>query len=365
MSKRAHRIRRIGVLTAGGDAPGLNAVIRGVVKSAVLAHGLVVVGIRDGFEGLLRADGFVPLGLADVRGILPRGGTILGTRNTGEFHVFFERGVPEARRQKLLDRGIRALRRRGIDALIAVGGDGTQSLALRFHEAGFPIVGVPKTIDNDLSATDYTFGFDTAVQTATDALDRLTTTAESHDRVMILEVMGRDAGWIAIAAGLAGAADILLLPEIPFRIDRVAAHIRRRERTGAHFHLVVVAEGARPVGGRVHMQAAGRGHKRLGGIAAWLTAELQRHLPNEVRHTVLGHIQRGGTPTAFDRILGSRFGAFAVQMAVDGRFGEMVCLRTPNLAGVPIAKAVGRYHTIDPGSDLVAAARALGLSFGD
>lgn len=362
-AKRA--VKRIGVLTAGGDAPGLNAVLRAVVKTAILAHGLEVVGIRDGFEGLLRPDGFVPLGLKDVRGVLPRGGTILGTRNVGAFHIFFEKGVTEARKKALLRRGVAALRKRRIDALLVVGGDGSQSVALRFHEAGFPVVGIPKTIDNDLSSTDYTFGFDTAVQTATSALDRLTTTAESHDRVMILEVMGRDAGWIALSAGMAGAADILLIPEIPFRLDRIAAHIRRRERTGANFHLVVVAEGARPVGGHVHMQASGHGQKRLGGIASWLTTELQHILPNEVRATVLGHIQRGGTPTAFDRILGSRFGAYAVRMAVEGRFGRMVCLKTPDLTCVPIADAIGQYHTIDPQSDLVRTARALGLSFGD
>ncbi len=364
-TKSQQCVKTLGVLTAGGDAPGLNAVIRGVVKTAILAHDLKVIGIRDGFEGLLAPDGFVSLDLSSVRGILPRGGTILGTRNVGQFHIFFEEDIPETARQELLDRGIAALRQNGIDALIAIGGDGSQSVARRFHDAGFPVIGVPKTIDNDLWATDYTFGFDTAVQTATDALDRLTTTAESHDRVMILEVMGRDAGWIALSAGLAGAADILLIPEIPFHVDRIAAHINRREGTGANYHLIVVAEGAYPAGGHVHMQAAGQGHKRLGGIATWLAEELQKRIPNEVRFTVLGHIQRGGTPTSFDRILASRFGAYAVRMAVEGRFGEMVCLRTPNLTSVPIADAIGRYKTVDLDSDLIQSARALGLSLGD
>lgn len=356
-------VRRLGVLTSGGDAPGLNAVIRGLVKAAILEHGLEVVGIRDGFEGLLTKNRFMPLTLSSVRGILPRGGTILGTRNTGRFSIFFEDGTA-AETRRLIRAAIANLRRQKVDVLVVIGGEGSLAVAQAFHEAGFPVVGVPKTIDNDLSATDYTFGYDTAIDTATYALDRLTTTAESHDRVMILEVMGRNAGWIALGAGLAGAADIILIPEIPFRLPEVIRHIRLRESTGARFHLIVVAEGACPAGKARQYYETARGEKRLGGIAAWLTVELGKKISNEVRYTVLGHLQRGGSPSAFDRILASRFGAYAARIAHAGLFGEMVCLRTPDLRSVPIRDAIRTYNFVAPDSDVIRSAQAMGISFG-
>ena len=358
------RVRRVGILTAGGDAPGLNAVIRGIVKAAILKHKIEVTGITDGFEGLLMKDGFSPLSLAGVRGILPRGGTIIGTRNTGKFDPFF-RDAPESARARIMRAAIASLKRNRIDCLITIGGEGTLSVAQKFHEAGFPTIGVPKTIDNDLSATDYTFGFATAVQTSSDALDRLTTTAESHDRVMILEVMGRNAGWIALSSGIAGGADIILIPEIPFSVEKVVRHIKLRESTGATAHIIVVAEGARPRDKACLYYTASGGKKRLGGIAAWLADELSGRIRNEVRPTVLGHIQRGGTPTAFDRILGSRFGAHAVEMAMKNKFGEMVCLRTPKISSVPIADAIKVYNIVDPGEGMIRSARAIGLAFGD
>jgi ATP-dependent phosphofructokinase / diphosphate-dependent phosphofructokinase len=361
---RTKKVRRLGVLTSGGDAPGLNAVIRGLVKVATFEHGVEVLGIRDGFEGLLTKENFTPLYLSSVRGLLPRGGTILGTRNAGRFSIFFE-GGSAATKSRLIRTAVAKLRRHMIDALVVVGGEGSLAVAQAFHEAGFPIVGVPKTIDNDLSATDYTFGYDTAVNTATDALDRLTTTAQSHDRVMILEVMGRHAGWIALGAGLAGGADIILIPEVPFRVAGIARHIRLRASTGARFHLIVVAEGARPAGAARHYYETAHGQKRLGGIAAWLTAELGKKIPNEVRATVLGHIQRGGSPSAFDRVLASRFGAYAAQLAVAGIFGEMVCLRTPDLRSVPIRDAIKTYNVVDPDADIMRSARAMGISFGE
>jgi len=359
------KIKRIGVLTSGGDAPGLNGVIRAVVKTAILKYKLEVVGIREGYEGLLMKDGFIPLTLRSVRGILPRGGTIIGTRNTGKYHVFFEEGATEEQKQKLLKQGIASLKRNRIDVLFAIGGDGSLTMAHHFHKAGFPVIGIPKTIDNDLAATDCTFGFDTAVQVATDALDRLTTTAESHDRVMILEVMGRDAGWIAAAAGIAGGADIILIPEIPFDVRKIAEYIKLRESTGAHSHIIIASEGAAPKNTKSLYVETADGQKRHGGIAQWLEKELHKHIKNEVRSTVLGHIQRGGTPTAFDRILATRFGAYAVNIAMEGRHGEMVCLRTPDIKAVPLAQAISVYHLVDPFSGIVRTGRSIGISFGD
>jgi len=357
-------IKHLGILTSGGDAPGLNAVIRGAVKTAILHYNLKVTGIKDGFEGLLYKDGFIPLTLKDVRGILPRGGTILGTSNTGKYGAFFEK-TSEAVRKKLLKDGIASLKKNRIDALLAIGGEGSLLVASKFFDAGFPVVGIPKTIDNDLFATDYTFGYDTAVHIATEALDRLTTTAESHHRVMILEVMGRNAGWIALGAGVSGGADIILIPEIPFSIEKIVRHIKLRRSTGARSHIIVVAEGAVPLGGGMIYVKTSKGKRRLGGIAAWLTNELGKRIENEIRYTVLGHIQRGGTPTSFDRSLASRFGASAVDVAVRGEFGKMVCLRTPHILTVPIAEAINNYKTIDPQGDEIMTARRLGLGFGD
>lgn len=363
LPKKKTKINKIGILTSGGDAPGLNAVTRAVVKTAVFHYGIKVVGIRDGYEGLLSSKDFTPLDHNEVRGILPRGGTILGTKNTGEFGVLF--GEDEKAKEKIVKRGIANLKKNGVDALLTVGGEGSLYMATYFHRAGFPVIGIPKTIDNDLAATDYTFGFDTAVSIATEALDRLTTTAESHDRVMILEVMGRHAGWIALAAGIAGGADIILIPEIPFDAKHVAKHIKLRETTGAGSHIIVVAEGAHPKGKERITYKTPKGQSRLGGIGAWLSEELGDLIDNEIRGTVLGHIQRGGTPSAFDRILATRFGAYAVHMAVEGRSSEMVCLKTPDIGSVPIEEAIRDYHMVDPNSGLIRTGRSIGISFGD
>ncbi|MCJ7440034.1 MAG: 6-phosphofructokinase [Thermoanaerobaculaceae bacterium] len=361
-------VRRIGVLTGGGDAPGLNAVIRAVVRACKVAHGVTVVGISEGFTGLVEMRAR-ELDLDDISGLLVRGGTILGTTNRGNpFSYAYRRpdGVEE-----MVDASGTAqknVEKLGLDCLVVIGGDGSLSIGERFwRELGIPVVGVPKTIDNDLSATDYTFGFATAVQSATWALDCLHTTAESHHRVMLLEVMGRDAGWIALHAGLAGGGDVVLIPEIPFRFEPLLAKFRARERRGRPFSLVVVAEGAAPEGGTQVFagQDAVTGWKRLGGISYQIAREIESRGGYEVRATVLGHIQRGGTPVPSDRILATRFGIEAARLAVEGKFGSMVALRGDEIVAVPLADAIGRLKKVDPECQLVKAARAIGIVFGD
>jgi len=361
-------LRRIGVLTGGGDAPGLNAVIRAVVRACKVAHGVTVVGISEGFTGLVEMRAR-ELDLDDISGLLVRGGTILGTTNRGNpFSYAYRRpdGVEE-----MVDASGTAkknVEKLGLDCLIVIGGDGSLSIGERFwRELGIPVVGVPKTIDNDLSATDYTFGFATAVQSATWALDCLHTTAESHHRVMLLEVMGRDAGWIALHAGLAGGGDVALIPEIPFRFEPLLAKFQARERRGRPFSLVVVAEGAAPEGGTQVFagQDAVTGWKRLGGISYSIAREIESRGGYEVRATVLGHIQRGGTPVPSDRILATRFGIEAARLAVEGKFGSMVALRGDEIVAVPLADAIGRLKKVDPQCQLVKAARAIGIVFGD
>jgi phosphofructokinase-like protein len=361
-------VRRIGVLTGGGDAPGLNAVIRAVVRACKVAHGVTVVGISEGFTGLVEMR-VRELDLDDISGLLVRGGTILGTTNRGNpFSYAYRRpdGVEE-----MVDASGTAkknVEKLGLDCLIVIGGDGSLSIGERFwRELGIPVVGVPKTIDNDLSATDYTFGFATAVQSATWALDCLHTTAESHHRVMLLEVMGRDAGWIALHAGLAGGGDVALIPEIPFRFEPLLAKFQARERRGRPFSLVVVAEGAAPEGGTQVFagQDAVTGWKRLGGISYSIAREIESRGGYEVRATVLGHIQRGGTPVPSDRILATRFGIEAARLAVEGKFGSMVALRGDEIVAVPLADAIGRLKKVDPQCQLVKAARAIGIVFGD
>jgi 6-phosphofructokinase 1 len=361
-------VRRIGVLTGGGDAPGLNAVIRAVVRACKVAHGVTVVGISEGFTGLVEMRAR-ELDLDDISGLLVRGGTILGTTNRGNpFSYAYRRpdGVEE-----MVDASGTAkknVEKLGLDCLIVIGGDGSLSIGERFwRELGIPVVGVPKTIDNDLSATDYTFGFATAVQSATWALDCLHTTAESHHRVMLLEVMGRDAGWIALHAGLAGGGDVVLIPEIPFRFEPLIAKFQARERRGRPFSLVVVAEGAAPEGGTQVFagQDAVTGWKRLGGISYSIAREIESRWGYEVRATVLGHIQRGGTPVPSDRILATRFGIEAARLAVEGKFGSMVALRGDEIVAVPLADAIGRLKKVDPQCQLVKAARAIGIVFGD
>lgn len=356
-------IRRLGVLTGGGDAPGLNAVIRAVTRTAIWTYDLDVVGILDGYAGLLERR-FRHLSGPDVRDIHAHGGTILGTTNrVSPFAVPGSDG-PE-------DHGERAIanaREKGLDALVVIGGDGTLAIAHRLEKMGLRSVGVPKTIDNDLAATDYTFGFWTAIATATDALDRLRDTAESHHRVMILEVMGRDAGWIALHAGLAGGADVILIPEIPYRPEEVAAKIRERHDKGQAFSLVVVAEGAVGESGERSVREIGDlGHPRLGGAGDRLREELEPLVDeeHEIRVTVLGHVQRGGSPVPYDRILATRFGEEAVHVLMAGRSDRMVRLSGQVVDDVPLEEAVAGIDRVDPGGQLVATARRLGIGFGD
>src|SRR5438132_4847935 len=318
---------RVGLLTGGGDCPGLNAVIRAVGRSGLAAGDNSFLGFRHGWAGVLEDDA-VELDLASTAGILPRGGTILGTSRTNPFREGRD-GLTPVRD---------TLAARGVDALIAIGGEDTLGVALRLHEAGVPIVGVPKTIDNDLGGTDVTFGFQTAVQIVTDAIDRLHTTAESHNRVMVVEVMGRHAGWIATHAGIAGGADAILVPERPFSIEEVVAHLRRRHERGPNFSIVVVAEGATPRDGTLQTQEATAtdafGHARLGGIGVTLEREIEQRTGYESRVTILGHVQRGGTPVAYDRVLATRFGVAAMDAAAGRRFGVMVALRGTEIVEV-------------------------------
>ena len=360
-------LRRVGVLTAGGDCPGLNAVIRAFVKTAEAHYDWEVLGILDGFEGLLVADGVRPLRGDDVRGILTLGGTILGTSNRG--NPFAMRSLVDGE-ERVTDRSAEAIARLqelDVGALVVIGGDGSMRIALRFQQLGVPVVGVPKTIDNDLAATDVTFGFDTAVATATDAIDRLRSTAEAHHRVMLVEVRGRDAGWIALEAGLAGGGDVILIPEIPFRVDRVARAIEERGSHGRTFSIVVVAEGAYPVGGQqiTQKRIGPDGFVRLGGVGVWLADELAQRIRYEVRATVLGHVQRGGTPTAFDRVLATRLGCAAAWLVGQGDFGNMVAVKGAEIVPVPIADCVRIPKLVPPAGDRVMTARHLGVSFGD
>ena len=329
---------RIGVLTGGGDCPGLNAVIRAVVRKGVGMHGHDFVGFRDGWKGPLE-NVTMPLGVPEVRGILPRGGTILGSSRTNPFAV--EGGIERIREN---------VHAQGIDALIAIGGEDTLGVATKLHALGVNIIGVPKTIDNDLNATDYTFGFDTAVNIAMEAIDRLHTTAESHHRALIVEVMGRHAGWIALHAGLAGGANVILIPEVPFSLERVCAYVESRFQS--HYApILVVAEGATPDGGEnaVREQTLDSfGHARLGGIGEWLAVQIEKNTGKEARTTVLGHIQRGGTPSAFDRVLATRFGLHAIDAVHDEDWGKMVALRGTDIARVPLAEATVKLKLVSP-----------------
>ena len=334
---------RVGVLTGGGDCPGLNAVIRAVVRKGVAEYGFEFVGFRDGWRGPLEGD-TVPLDVQAVRGILPRGGTILGSSRTNPLKAGASGGRDGIERIKDNLAGL------GVDALIVIGGEDTLGVATRLGEQGVPVVGVPKTIDNDLGATDYTFGFDTAVTIATEAIDRLHTTAESHHRVLIVEVMGRHAGWIALHAGLAGGANVILIPERPFDIEQVCAYVQHRFQT-RFAPIVVVAEGAHPVSEELATSNElldSFGHVRLGGVGQLLASEIEKRTGKEARCTVLGHIQRGGTPTAFDRVLATRFGVHAVQAVHDEDFGVMVALRGTDIVRVPLAEATSQLKLVPP-----------------
>lgn len=357
---------RIGILTGGGDCPGLNAVIRAVVKAA-FQRGWETYGILGGFEGLLDPVAARPLNYKEMDGILNLGGTILGTSNKGRFAA--KTGHGEVRG---LDPAIVAEARKNFDALglralICVGGDGSLTIAHQLWTHGIPVVGVPKTIDNDLAATVITFGFDSAVACATDALDRLQTTAESHNRVMVMEVMGRYAGWIAAHSGISGGADVILIPEIPFSYESIVKKIAEREAAGRHYTLVVAAEGAKVKGGDFVTTGGQQKDReaRLGGLGAVVTEEIGRRTGKETRLCVLGHLQRGGGPTTFDRLICTRFGVRAVSLVAEGQYGYMVALMPPDTTAVPIIEAVGKLRTVPVDGDIVRTARALGISFGD
>lgn len=362
----AKKVNRIGIITGGGDCPGLNAVIRGVTKPAQ-DYGMNVFGIIDGFEGLVEGKA-KELNNEDVSGILARGGTILGSSNKGDpFHW----PIIKNDKVEVVDKSQNALRNYqawGLDAIIAIGGDGTMHICNKLGKMGMNIIGVPKTIDNDLDATDLTFGHDSAVYVVSMALDRLHTTASSHHRVIVVEVMGRYAGWIALNGGLSGGADIILIPEIPFVWDNVYKKIHERELMGKRFSLVCVAEGAKPLGGDIVVK--GRDKKRtdpiqLGGIAKLVADNIEKNTHRETRVTVLGHLQRGGSPTPFDRILATKFGAFAIELAAEKKFGRMVALKGSEIKNVKIEDAISKQKLVKPNNQAVKTARAVGISFGE
>ncbi len=359
---------RIALSTGGGDAPGLNAVIRGAVLAAV-NRGWAVYGIRRGYGGLLGDDGIVSLDAQSVRGITHLGGTILGTTNRGDPFCWPVREADgTVREHDRSDELLAAFAAHGFDALITIGGDGSLRIAHQLYLKGLPVVGVPKTIDNDVEGTVMTFGFDTAVATATDALDKLHSTAESHERVMVVELMGRNAGWIALHAGVSGSADVILIPEIPYDIEKVCAKIRERDARGRRFSVVVVAEGAMPKGGSRSVKTAaqkGGGMERLGGLCHRVAEQIESRTGKETRALTLGHLQRGGSPSTFDRLLALRFGAAAVRCIAAKQFGVMVALQPPNITSVPLADVLDRTKTVPIDSDTVLTARDIGICLGD
>jgi 6-phosphofructokinase 1 len=358
--------KRIGVVTGGGDCPGLNAVIRAVAKASA-NRGWECIGVLGGYEGLLEPRQTIPLDYQILSGLLPRGGTILGTANRGRFSGKVGHGENRALPKELLEGVEEGMEALGLFALVSIGGDGSLSVAQQLFEYGIPVVGVPKTIDNDLEGTLFTFGFDSAVACATDALDRLHTTAESHNRVMVLEVMGRYAGWIALYAGVAGGADVILIPEIPFSYENVCSKIQERVNVGKNFTIIIVAEGAREKDGRFATSVGHTkiGEARLGGIGAIVSAEIEKRSGKESRVCVLGHLQRGGSPTTFDRALCSIFGATAVELIAAGEFGKMVAFTGPQIGAIKIGDAIGKLKIVRPDGNLVRTARALGICFGD
>ncbi len=359
--------KTLAILTGGGDCPGLNAVIRGVVRSAIGRHGWRVIGIEDGFEGLVGTLRWRELTLDSVRGILQRGGTILGTSNRGNPFSFPVEVAGKIEQHDISDSVIQSFKSLGADVLIAVGGDGTLKIAQGLFEKGLSVVGVPKTIDNDLRATDITFGYRTAVSIVTEALDRLHSTAESHHRAMIVEVMGRDAGWIALESGIAGSADVILIPEIPYSAERLCQAIDKRRQNGSRFSIVVVAEGAFSAEGDKVLKASADnnlGVERLGGIGHKVAQQISDSLSMETRVVILGHLQRGGTPTPYDRILASRFGVKAVELIARGEYGRMVALKGRRVGDVEIATAVSQLNLVDPDGELVRTAEDLGIMVG-
>ncbi|MGE3468337.1 MAG: 6-phosphofructokinase [Pyrinomonadaceae bacterium] len=351
--------KQIGILTGGGDAPGLNAAIRAVVRTAIGEFGMSCIGIEDSFEGILGETHTVKLTTKSVSGILPRGGTILGTRNRGSFVKMVD-GQPQFPEMPIGE-AIANLDILGIEALVCIGGEGTLAIAEQFHKRGFPVIGVPKTIDNDLAATELTFGFMTAIDIATEALDRLHTTAASHDRVMVLEVMGRNTGWIALHAGLAGSADVILIPEIPYSFDSIVRKVQAREGSGSRFTNIVVAEGATEEGQAEIYQD--QEEMRLGGAGQFISREIEKRTGKETRCVVLGHLQRGGSPNAFDRMLGTNLGACAVRALASGDTGKMVALQAGTIVTVPLSEACANVKTVPTDGQLVRTALDIGISF--
>ena len=359
-------IKRIGILTSGGDCPGLNAVIRSVAKKAI-NNGVGVVGIKDGYEGLVQGKG-VRLSYRAVSGILTLGGTILGTSNKADpFHYAIKKRGKFIYKD-LSRQAIANFRKWKLDALVAIGGDGTLSIGYKLFQKGMPVIGVPKTIDNDLMGTDITFGFDSALRVATEAIDKLHTTAQSHHRVMIIELMGRNAGWLALYAGLAGGGDVILIPEIPYNMDKICERVLGRSRRGKRFSIVVVAEGARPCGGKKTVSQIIKDSPdpvRLGGVSKVVCQAIEKCTGLETRVTILGHLQRGGSPTPFDRILASRFGDKAVDMILKGKFGYMVNIRGTKTGSYPLRLVQNRQRKVKPNCEIVKVARAVDTSFGD
>ncbi|MFO8062545.1 MAG: ATP-dependent 6-phosphofructokinase [bacterium] len=361
-------IKNVAVLTGGGDCPGLNAVIRGIVKSGIVHYDWNMYGIKDGFDGLIDNMHIEPMTLNDIRGILPKGGTILGTSNRGNpFHypVKTESGTEY---RDVSDKILKSILKHRIDGMVVIGGDGTLNIANELYKKGANIVGVPKTIDNDINATDYTFGFQTAVNTATEAIDKLHTTAESHHRIMIVEVMGRDTGWISLSAGIAGGADIILIPEIPFCMESIISKIESRKNNGSAFSIIVCAEGAHEKGEDIvkkKQESENGGLPLLGGIGRSVEEKLSERTDFVIRTTVLGHLQRGGQTSPYDRILSSRFGVEAANLIAQKKFGNMVSLRGRDIVSVPLQEAIGEKNYVDPNGQLVETARRLSISLGD
>ncbi len=361
-------LKRIGVLTGGGDCSGLNAVIRAVTRAAIIQCNAKVIGIEEGFEGLI-SNKTQELTVKSTKDILTLGGTILGTTNKGnpfEYREFDQDGSIKI--SDYSDKAIEVFKHHQLDCLFVIGGEGTLEIAYKLYEKGIPVVGIPKTIDNDLEKTDYTFGFQTAVQVACESLDRLHTTGRSHQRVMILEVMGRNAGWIALESGIAGGAHIILIPEIPYCIENVVKKIKLREQGGSPYSIIMVAEGAIEEGGSVITQESAtdrlQGVVQLGGVGNYLAVQIKKHIDLEVRTTVLGHIQRGGNPCAFDRLLGTRLGSYAVQAASNGDFGTMVSLDTPNIKLVSLKELAGKVRCVPVDSQLIQTAESIGINMG-
>lgn len=364
----ADNIKKIALLTGGGDCPGLNAVIRAATRTAMLKYGYEVIGYKFGYRGLYNND-YIPLNLDSVSGILHKGGTILYSSNKDNLfdYTVEENGKPV--KKDVSDIAVENLKKEGVDVLVVIGGDGTLTSARDFARKGVKVIGVPKTIDNDLASTDVTFGFNTAVGVATEALDRLHTTAESHHRIMLLEVMGRNAGWIALESGIAGSADVILIPEIPYDLDKIVEKIRDRKKQGKVFSIIVVAEGAKSKNGEVVISKIVEDSPdpiRLGGIANKLAYDLERLIKDhEIRSTVLGHVQRGGTTSTYDRVLSTKYGVAAVDLIHEGKFGNMVCLKGNELSYDSLENVIGRTKNVDPDGELVRVARSIGISFGD